>query len=65
MCVDVSDWGFRIAVLTHLSLAKLSGDELQRKTSVTQDSELPSLISTQMKVEEHLAHSAPLCTSHY
>lgn len=65
VCVDISDWGFRIAVLAHLPLAKLSADELQRKTSVTQDSELAGLISTQMKVELHLAHSALLCASHY
>lgn len=63
--VYVGVWGFRITVLTHLSLANLSVDELQRKTSVTQDSELPSLVSVQMKVEQHLVHSTLLCTSHY
>lgn len=33
--VDVSHGGCRIAVLTHLSLVKLSVDILQRGTSVT------------------------------
>lgn len=65
LCVGVSDWSLRITVLTHLFLANLSVDELHRKTSVTQDSELLSLISTQMKVEQHLVHSALLCIRHY